>query len=102
MKNLTFFFILLLLTSFRSIAQKVYYNKYETDADLVVNEVKQKTDADIIVKKVKYNDEVKKGFWKEVKTRNEADLVVCITNRNTIDVKKVFFTKYNDEVKFEN
>ena len=102
MKNLTFLFILLLLISFRSIAQKVYYTKYETDADLVVHEVKQKTDADIIVKKVYYNDGVKKGFWKEVKTRNESDLVVCITTRNTTDVKKVYFTKYNDEVKFEN
>lgn len=65
-----------------------------------MHEVKLKADADIIVKKVKYNDEVKKGFWKEVKSRNEADLVVCITNRNSIDVKKVFFTKYKDEVSY--
>ncbi len=100
MKNLTFLFILLLLTSFRSIAQKVYYTKHEMGADLVVHEVKLKADADIIVKKVYYNDEVKKGYWKEVKTRNEADIIVCITGRNTTDVKKVFFTKFNDKVNF--
>lgn len=100
MKKITFFFILLTLTCVKSFAQKIYYTKHETDADLVVYEVKLKADTDIIVKKVRYNDEVKKGFWKEVKTRNEAELVVYITNRNTTDVKKVFFTKYNDEVKY--
>lgn len=100
MEKFTFLFILLMFTSFKGVAQKVYYTASKADADLIVCEVKQKTDADIIVKKVKYNDEVKKGFWREVKTRNEADLVVFISNRNTTDVKKVYFTKYDDEVSY--
>ena len=100
MKIITFSFILLLVTSFKGFAQKVYYTNQKVDADLVVYEVKQKTDADIIVKKVNYNDEVKKGFWKTVKTRKDADIVVYITNKNTTDVKKVYFTKYNDEVMY--
>ncbi|EKT3964513.1 hypothetical protein AAIP55_001995 [Flavobacterium psychrophilum] len=100
MKNLTFSLLLLVIATFKGIAQKVYYTNQKTDADLVVYEVKQKTDADIIVKKVNYNSEVKKGFWKTVKTRKDADIVVYITNKNTTDVKKVYYTKYNDEVSF--
>lgn len=98
MKNLSLSLALFALTTFKGFAQKVYYTNSKSDADLVVYVVKQKTDADIIIKKVSYNDEVKKGFWKEVKTRNEADLIVFISKTNTTDVKKVYFTKYNDEV----
>ena len=100
MKNLTFLFILMILTYFKSSAQKVYYTNSKSDADLVVYEVEQKTDADIIVKKVIYNDEVKKGFWKEVETRGEADIVVFISDENTTDIKKIYFTEYNDEVNY--
>lgn len=87
-------------TSFKGVAQKVYYTNSQSDADLIVYEVHQKTDADIVIKKVSNNDEVKLGFWKEVKTRNEADLNIYITDKNTTDVRKVYFTAYNDEVIF--
>lgn len=100
MKQFTFLLVLLALTSFKSVAQKVYYTQSKSDADLVVCEVKQKTDANIVVKKIKYDVEVKKGFWMEVKTRNEADLVVYISKNNTTEVKKIYFTKYDDEVKY--
>jgi len=52
------------------------------------------------VKKVRYNDKVKLGFWKEMKLKSDADLIVYVSNQNTIDTKKVYFTKFDDEVKF--
>ncbi|SMP96555.1 hypothetical protein SAMN05421679_109105 [Epilithonimonas pallida] len=66
---------------------------------MVVYVTKNKSDADIIVKKVQYNDEVKPGFWKEVKQKMDADLIVYISDKNTTDIKKVYFTKFGDEVK---
>ena len=97
----TFFTIfLLLLFSSKISAQKVYFTNFKSDAGLVVFITKNKSDADIIVKKVQYNDEVKSGFWKEVKQKRDADLVVYISKQNTTDVKKVYFTKFGDEVKF--
>lgn len=81
-------------------AQKVYYTTFKADADLVVFITKNKSDADIIVKKVQFNDEVKTGFWKDVKLKRDADLVVYVSDKNTTAIKKVYFTKFEDEVKF--
>ena len=92
--------LLFSLLAMKISAQKIYYTNFKADADLVVFVVENKTNADIIIKKVKYNDEVKKGFWKEVKLKSDANLIVYISNRNTIDVKKVYFTKFGDEVKY--
>lgn len=81
-------------------AQKIYYTNFKADADLVVFITKNKSDADIIVKKVYHNDEVKSGYWKEVKLKNDADLIVYISSKYATDVRKVCFTKFGDEVKF--
>lgn len=92
--------LLLFFVSLKISAQKVYYTTNKTNADLVVFITKNKSDADIIVKKVQYNDEVKLGFWKEVKQKMDADLIVYISDKNTTDIKKVYFTKFRDEVNF--
>lgn len=92
--------LLLFFTSLKISAQKVYYTTFKADADLVVFITKNKSDADIIVKKVQYDDELKPGFWKEVKQKKDSDLIVFISNKNTTDVEKVYFTKFGDEVKF--
>jgi hypothetical protein len=81
-------------------AQKIYYTNFKADADLVVFITNKRSNADIIVKKVQNNDEVKSGFWKEVKQKRDADLIVYISKQNTTDIKKVYFTKFGDEVKF--
>lgn len=94
------FYLIILSISLKISAQKVYYTTFKSDADLVVFITKNKSDADIIVKKVQYNDEVKPVFWKEVKQKKDADVIVYISDKNTIDIKKVYFTKFGDEVKF--
>lgn len=91
-------FLILIFWSPKISAQKVYYTKFENDADMVIYITKDKTKADLIVKKVSHNDEVKPGFWKEVKLKADADLIVYISDRNTTDVKKIFFTKFENEV----
>lgn len=91
--------LILIIWSSKISAQKVYYTKFKNDADLVIYITKDKSKADLIIKKVSHDDEVKRGFWKEVKLKADADLIIFISDKNTTDVKKVYFTKYNDEVK---
>lgn len=93
-------FLILIFGSSKIFAQKVYYTKFKNDADLVIFITKDKSKADLIVKKVSHDDEVKPGFWKEAKLKADAELIVFISERNTTDVKKVYFTKYNDEIKY--
>jgi len=92
-------FLILIFLSSKISAQKIYYTKFKNDADLVIYITKDKSKADLIVKKVSHDDEVKPGFWKEVKLKTDADLIVYISNQNTTDIKKVYFTKFGDEVK---
>lgn len=91
---------MLIFVSSKIYSQKVYYTKFKNDADLVIYITKDKSKADLIIKKVSHSYEVKPGFWKEVKLKADADLIVFISDRNTTDVKKVYFTKYNDEIKY--
>ncbi|MBW8522160.1 hypothetical protein K0U91_06725 [Chryseobacterium chendengshani] len=92
--------MILIFGSSKISAQKVYYTKFKNDADLVIYITKDKSKADLIVKKVSHNDEVKPGFWKEAKLEADAELIVFISKQNTTDIKKVYFTKFGDEVKF--
>lgn len=92
--------LILIIWNSKISAQKVYYTKFKNNADLVIYITKDKNKADLIVKKVFHNEEVKSGFWKEVKLKSDADLIVYISNQNTTDIKKVYFTKFEDEVKF--
>lgn len=92
-------FLILIFGCAKISAQKVYYTKFENDADLVIYITRDKSKADLIVKKVSHDSEVKPGFWKEVKLKADADLIVYISDRNTTDIKKVYFTKFGDEVK---
>lgn len=92
-------FVTIIILSSKISAQKVYYTKFKNDADLVIYITKDKDKADLIVKKVSHNDEVKLGFWKEVKLKADADLIVYISDLNTTDIKKVYFTKFDDEIK---
>lgn len=93
-------FLILILGSSKISAQKVYYTKSKNDADLVIYIIKDKSIADLIVKKVSHDTEVKPGFWKEVTLKADAELIVYISKQNTTDIKKVYFTEFNDEVKF--
>ncbi|WP_312765322.1 DUF6150 family protein [Epilithonimonas sp.] len=93
------YFLLFFFVSLKISAQKVYYTTFKADADLVVFITKNKSDADFIVKKVQYNNEVKPGFWKEVIQKRDADLIVYISRQNITNIKKVYFTKFGDEVK---
>ncbi|WP_131726227.1 DUF6150 family protein [Chryseobacterium sp. Leaf405] len=95
-------FVTIIILCSKISAQKVYYTKFKNDADLVIYITKDKTKADLIVKNVSHDDEVKPGFWKEVKLRADANLVVYIADRNTTDLKKVYFTKFEDEVKLKS
>lgn len=92
--------LILIIGSSKISAQKVYYTKFKNDADLVIYITKDKSKADLIIKKVSHDDEVKPGLWKEVKLKADADLIVYICKQNTTDIKKVYFTKYNDEIKY--
>lgn len=92
-------FLILIFWGSKISAQKVYYTEFKNDADLVIYITKDKSKADLIVKKVSHDDEVKPGFWKEVKLKADANLIVYISKQNTIDIKKVYFTKFGDEVK---
>lgn len=93
-------FLILVFWSSKILAQKVYYTKFKNDADLVIYITKDKSKADLIVKKVSHDNEVKPGFWKEVKLKSDADLIVYISKQNIIDIKKVYFTKFEDEVRY--
>lgn len=93
-------FLILLFWSAKISAQKVYYTKFKNDADLVIYITKDKSKADLIVKKVSHDSEVMPGFWKEVKLKADSDLIVYLSKQNTTDIKKVYFTKYNDEIKY--
>lgn len=101
MKHLIILCTFIFFSTYESKAQKVYYTDTETDADLVVYEVDEKTDADIVIKEIDSESDVRKGFWKEVETSNEADITVYISDTKTTDILKIFFTEYNDEVWFE-
>jgi hypothetical protein len=81
-------------------SQKVFYTQEKADATLIVYEVDLLTDADIVVKKINDFDELGFGFWKEVTTLNEAEVIVYLTDENTTDVKKVYFTRFIDEVNY--
>jgi len=101
MKRLIILCTFIFFSTYESKAQKVYYTNTETDADLVVYEVDEKTDADIAIKEVDSESDVRKGFWKEVETINDADITVYISDTETTDILKIFFTEYNDEVRFD-
>lgn len=92
--------LLFSLLAMKISAQKIYYTNFKADADLVIFITNKRSNADIIVKKVQNNDEVKSGFWKEVKQKRDADLIVYISKQNTTDIKKVYLTKFGDEVKY--
>lgn len=94
-------FLILIFGCAKISAQKVHYTKFKNDADLVIYITKDKTKADLIIKKVSHNDEVKPGFWKEVKLKADADLNIFISKQNTTDIKKVYFTKFEDEIKYK-
>lgn len=87
-------FLTLIILSSKISAQKVHYTKFKNDADLVDYITKDKSKADLIVKKVSHNDEVKPGFWKEVKLKADADLILSISNQNTPDIKGIYLETY--------